>query len=59
MAKLGEIRLALALPEPAHALDVAEALLKKAGSESSLNRILLLRAEVAVLEGNLSAGWNS
>ena len=57
MAKLGEIRLALALPDPAHAaLDVAEALLKKAGSESSLNRILLLRAEVAVLEGDLSAG---
>ena len=56
MAKLGEIRLALALPEPAHAaLDVAEALLKKAGSESSLNRILLLRAG-PVLEGNLSAG---
>ena len=59
MAKLGEIRLALALPEPAHAaLDVAEALLKRAGSESSLNRILLLRAEVSVLDGDLSAGVN-
>ncbi len=56
MARLGEVRLALALPEPAmQALDLAEKLLGGGGHARSLARISLLRAEVRVLEGDLDA----
>ena len=52
LARLAEVRLALALPEPAHAaLGLAEALMKKAGHEGSLARIELLRGEVFLLQG--------
>lgn len=54
LARLGEVRLALALPQPAtQALDVAEQLLTAAKHDRSLARVLLLRAEVKVLEGDL------
>ncbi len=53
LARLGEIRLALALPEPARkALVLAESLLEQAGHQRSSARILLLRAEVCLLEGS-------
>ena len=51
-----EIRLALALPEPAKAaLDVAEQLLGGTDATASLQRIALLKAEVAVLEGDIAS----
>ncbi|MCA9537565.1 MAG: hypothetical protein KC620_01680 [Myxococcales bacterium] len=56
LARLGEVRLALALPQPAtQALELAEQLMERAGHERSLARIALLRAEVKVLEGELEA----
>lgn len=56
MARLGEVRLALALPQPAmQALDLAEKLMSGAGHARSLARVSLLRAEVRVLEGDLDA----
>lgn len=55
MARLGEIRLALALPQPAKAaLDVAEQLLGGTDATASLQRIALLKAEVLILEGDVA-----
>ncbi len=57
LAKLGEVRLALALPKPAvQALDLAEQLLSAAGHARSLARVTLLRAEAALLDGDAPAG---
>ena len=54
LARLAEIRLALALPQPTIvALDLADKLLKQAGHKRSAARLGLLRAEVRILEGNL------
>ena len=54
LARLAEVRLAVALPRPAvAALDVAEPLLQSGGHTASLARLLLLRAEARVLEGDL------
>ena len=57
LARLGEMRLALAAPQPAAAaFDLAEKLLTRAGHERSIGRIGLLRAEVRLLEGDLDGG---
>ncbi|MCB9539667.1 MAG: tetratricopeptide repeat protein [Myxococcales bacterium] len=54
LAKLAEVRLALALPKPAEqALDVAEKLLQQADHGRSLARIALLRAEASILDGEV------
>ncbi|MEZ4431383.1 MAG: tetratricopeptide repeat protein [bacterium] len=55
LARLGEVRLALALPQPATAaLDLAEKLLQSAGEPGrSVARLSLLRAEIKVLEGEI------
>jgi tetratricopeptide (TPR) repeat protein len=54
MARLGEMRLALSLPEPASvAFDLAEKLLSKGNHDDSVARLGLLRAEVSVLEGDI------
>lgn len=54
LARLAEVRLALAMPRPAvAALDMAETLLQNGGHTGSLARVLLLRAEARVLEGDL------
>jgi tetratricopeptide (TPR) repeat protein len=56
LARLAEIRLALALPQPTVvALDLADKLLNQAGHKRSAARLGLLRAEVSILEGNLDA----
>ncbi len=56
MARLGEVRLALALPQPAmQALDLAENLMSGGSHGRSIARVGLLRAEVRVLEGDLEA----
>ncbi len=56
LARLGEIRLALALPEPAQqALMLSGQLLEKAGHIQSALRVMLLLAEVDVLQGDLDA----
>ncbi len=56
LARLAEIRLALALPQPTVvALDLAEKLLGQAGHKRSAARLGLLRAEVRILEGDLDA----
>ena len=60
MARLGELRLALALPSPARAaFDVAAQLIEKGGSQGSLNRLGLLKAEVSVLEGQVAEACES
>ncbi len=57
LARLGEVRVALALPEAAvQALDVAEQLLERAGHDRSLARVELLRAEARVLDGDVRDG---
>ncbi|MBU0553199.1 hypothetical protein KKF91_15125 [Myxococcota bacterium] len=54
MARLGEMRLAMALPAPARqALDLAEALLKRGAHPTSQARVQLLRSEVTLLEGDI------
>lgn len=54
LARLGEVRLALALPQPATAaLDLAEKLLQGHNQPHSIARLSLLRAEVRVLEGEI------
>ncbi len=54
LARLAEIRLALALPQPTVvALDLAEKLLNQGGHKRSAARLGLLRAEVRILEGVL------
>lgn len=57
MARLAEVRLALSLPEPAEkALDVASELLERSGRNRSLSRISMLRAELALLRGQVAEG---
>jgi len=57
LARLAEVRVALALPEAARqALDVAEQLLGGGGHGRSLARIQLLRAETCVLDGDVREG---
>lgn len=58
MARLAEMRLALALPGPTTAaLDVAEQLLAKANSTRSVARLGMLRGEVKLLEGDLDGAF--
>lgn len=60
LARLGEVRLALALPGPATAaLDLAEKLLQAPEHARSVARLGLLRAEIQVLEGDLDAALDS
>lgn len=54
LARLGEMRVALALPQPARAaIDLAGKLLEQSGHQQSLARLDLMRAEIEVLEANL------
>ncbi len=54
MVRLGEMRVALAVPEAAdQALDLAAKLLGEAGHEASLRRLQLLRAETIVVSGDV------
>lgn len=54
LARLGEMRLALSLPQPAlAAFDLAEKLLAQSGQTRSQARVTLLRAEVAIVQGDL------
>ena len=54
LARVAELRLALAYPEPTRvALDMAQQLLEKANHHRSAARLGMLRAEIFVLEGKL------
>lgn len=55
LARLGELRLALSVPQAATAaLDLAEQFLEKGDQKRSLGRVALLRAEVQIQQGDLA-----